>query len=627
MIDLSKIPFPEPIMDTISNVKEFEKTPLAEQFPYTDSYTLLSECARRFGDTTALEFLLQGLPDEPSQTVSYAQLGQQITRTANLLNKLGVGEKDSVSIILPILPQTHFAIWGSQAAGISNPINPMLEAEHIGEIIDAAASKVLICLGHSAHSDIREKALEAASNCKTVTTILEVNVPGLCDPNAAGDNPGTAQILDYDNAIAEMQGDSLDSNRQFSGEQIAAYFHTGGTTGRPKLAQLTHGNMAFLGQLMQVYTAHMEHHTILCGLPLFHIYGCIIQGVAAFAVGYRIILMTPAGFRSPAAMGNFWKLIERFKVKQFSTVPTVLMALADIPVGDADISSLTNINSGAAPLSQPFKLGFEKNHDVAVANGYGMTETTSLISRAPENQPPGSVGMRIPYSQIRIVHLDGTTVTHNCALEESGVVMVKGPQIFAGYKSDSDNAQAWIEDGWFNTGDIGYLDDNDFLYLSGRAKDLIIRSGHNIDPDLIEQPLNAHPDVVTSIAIGLPDPYAGELPMAYVVRAPGSDVSAEQLIAHCRAEMSERAAVPKRIEFVDAMPLTAVGKVYRPTLRQSISEQVVREALQAAGIGATVEGELEKKRGLLIRISVDDKSKIEAVKELVQGYTFISEVS
>ena len=153
-----------------------------------------------------------------------------------------------------------------------------------------------------------------------------------------------------------MHSQALDSARRIDSEQIAAYFHTGGTTGRPKLAQLTHGNMAYLAQLMQVYTAHMEKHTVLCGLPLFHIYGCIIQGVAAFAVGYRIVLMTPSGFRSPIAMSNFWKIIEKFRVKQVSAVPTVLTALADIPVGDSDISSLTNVNSGAAPLSHPFEL-------------------------------------------------------------------------------------------------------------------------------------------------------------------------------------------------------------------------------------------------------------------------------
>lgn len=627
MIDLSQLPTPNPILETISDVEAFEKTPLTEQFPYTDSYNLIMASAKRFSDAPALEFLLQGLPEEPAQTTSFAELGAQVTRTANLLHKLGVQDQDAVSIILPILPQTHFAIWGAQAAGISNPINPMLEAEHIAEIITAANAKVVICLARSEHSDINEKVRAAVSECSGVSTLLEVNIPGLCIPGSAEPAKGNFDILDFDASVAKMDGTVLSSGRKFSSDMKAAYFHTGGTTGRPKLAQLTHGNMAFLGQLMQVYTAHMEHHTVLCGLPLFHIYGCIIQGVAAFAVGYRIVLMTPAGFRSPTAMMNFWKTIERFQVKQFSAVPTVLMALADIPVGDADISRLTNINSGAAPLSLPFELSFEKNFDVAVSNGYGMTETTALISRAPQVQPPGSVGMRLPYSQIRIAHVDGTTVTKDCPLGESGVILVKGPQVFDGYKSNVDNASAWVEDDWFNTGDIGYMDADGFLYLSGRAKDLIIRSGHNIDPELIEEPLNAHSDVVTSIAIGLPDPYAGELPMAYVVQTAGSKVTEQELIDHCASAMSERAAIPKRIEFIDAMPLTAVGKIFRPTLRQKISEKVIRELLSQKTIDATVTSELEKKRGLVLSINVADKSRIDEVRKLVEGYTFISEVN
>ena len=363
---------------------------------------MIKDSSDRFTDRAALEFLLQGLPDEPAQTVSFAELGAQVTRTANLLNQLGVNTDDAVSIILPILPQTHFAIWGAQAAGISNPINPMLKAEHIAEIITAANAKIVICLAQSEHSDINEKVRAAVSECAGVTTLLEVNIPGLCKPEPAPLAKGNFDILDFDSSIAKMDGTLLTSGRKFSGDQKAAYFHTGGTTGRPKLAQLTHSNMAFLGQLMQVYTAHMERHTVLCGLPLFHIYGCIIQGVAAFAVGYRIVLMTPGGFRSPVAMKNFWNHVERFQVKQFSAVPTVLMALADIPVGDADISCLTNINSGAAPLSLPFELSFEKNFGVEVGNGYGMTETTALISRAPLIQPPGSVGMRAPYSEITL---------------------------------------------------------------------------------------------------------------------------------------------------------------------------------------------------------------------------------
>ena len=627
MFKLANTPAPEPIMETLAKVEEFEKTPLEEQFPFTDSYNLITASAARFGDDIALEFIMQGLPDEPTSQVTFTQLSQQITRTANLLTKLGVNADTAVSIIMPILPQTHFATWGSQAAGIANPINPMLEAEHIGEIIAASNSSVVICLGKSQHADIWDKVIAGIKGNKKVTAVIAVNVPGLCEPLAESAPADGYKILDFETAIADQPDDQLTSKRTFSGDQIAAYFHTGGTTGRPKLAQLTHQNMAFLGQLMQVYTAHQGRQSILCGLPLFHIYGCIIQGVAAFAVGYRILLMTPSGFRSPVAMKSFWKHIDRFNITSFATVPTVLMALSDLPVGDSDISTLTNVNSGAAPLSEPFKVNFEKQHQVDVSNGYGMTETTALISRAPANQPPGSVGMRIPYSQIRIVHLDGTAVIKNCELGESGAIMVKGPQVFAGYKADSDNKLAWVEDGWFNTGDLGYLDSDGFLYLSGRAKDLIIRGGHNIDPELIEEPLNAHPDVSISIAIGLPDRYAGELPMAYIVKVADSQISAEELIEHCANTMSERAAIPKRIEFIDAMPLTAVGKIFRPTLRQQITETLVKEVLASSSISAHVASEIEKKRGLVIRINVDDKSTIDATNTLFQNYIFTTEVN
>lgn len=627
MFQLSDMPTPEPIMDTIGNIQDFEATPLAEQFPFTDSYNLIQSSVARFKDDVALEFLLQGLPDEPTTKISFSEFGHKINSTANLLTQLGIGQSDAVSIILPALPQTHFAIWGSQAAGISNPINPMLEAEHIGEIIAAAGARVVICLGKSKHSDIWDKVIAGIKDLPQVKTVLAVNIAGMTEELPAQDPNSTYDILDFNKAVAEMPGGELASKREFSGDQIAAYFHTGGTTGRPKLAQLTHMNMAFIGQLMQVYTAHQNRQTILCGLPLFHIYGCIIQGVAAFAVGYRILLMTPSGFRSIPAMTNFWKHIDRFKITSFATVPTVLMALSDIPVGDADISSLTNVNSGAAPLSQPFKQGFEKKHSVDVSNGYGMTETTALISRAPANQPPSSVGMRIPYSQIRIAHVDGTSITKNCELGESGVILVKGPQVFAGYKTESDNKLAWVEDGWFNTGDLGYMDEEGYLYLSGRAKDLIIRSGHNIDPELIEEPLNSHPDVVVSIAIGMPDAYAGELPMAYVVKTPASSVSASELIQYCTDHISERAAVPKRIEFIDAMPLTAVGKIFRPALRQMIAESIVSDVLASMGVTATISSETEKKRGLVISIALDDKDKISEVNSMLQSYIFTSLVS
>lgn len=616
----SSTPMAEPLIETLASVEAFEKTPQNIRFPHTNTYELMQECGRRFATEPALEFLLTGRRDEIAQTVTFGELACQITRTANLLHSLGVQQSEAVSILLPILPQSHPAIWGSQAAGIANPINPMLDAEHIAEIIEAAQARVVVCLGPSDYSDLWQKVVELIPRVSSVHTLLVVQQPGFT--KAVPDDPQIAglRILDYNSAIASQPADRLLSQRSFAPEQIAAYFHTGGTTAHPKIAQLTHGNMAFLGQLMRVYTAHLPRHTILCGLPLFHIYGVIIQGIAAFSVGYRIVLLTPAGFRSQEGMKNFWHHIARFRVRGFSTVPTVLMALSQIPVGDEDISSLISINSGAAPLSPAFEHSFEKQFNVAVTNGYGMTETTALISRAPSWQPPGSVGMRLPYSQIRVVHLDRGEVMRDCELGESGVILVKGPQVFHGYKNPRDNSGAWIEDGWFNTGDLGYLDGDGYLFLSGRAKDLIIRGGHNIDPAIIEEALQAHRCVASAVAVGQPDAYAGELPAAFVVLRHGTDCSAEELQAYCEEHIKERAAIPRRIEIIPAFPLTAVGKVYKPALRQRIAETTIREVLAAQHIEATVSSCLDKQRGLVISIAVASSAQQVAAEHLLAPF-------
>lgn len=600
-------PTDKPVLDTLSDIEAFEKTPLSSQFPASSSYELIQQSAQRFGEDTALEFLLSGRRDEPTQSISFQTLASNTTRTANLLSSLGIREQDAISILLPILLQSHQIILGAQAAGIANPINPMLEANHIAEIINAAEARIIVCLAPSEHIDLWQKLQQILPLTPGITAVIAVSCKGITSPapdRLTVDSTRSVKVIDYDLAIQDHDSETLDHGRELKAEGLAAYFHTGGTTGKPKLAQLTHGNMAFLGQLMQVFTAHMPRQTVICGLPLFHIYGVIIQGVASFSVGYRIILLTPAGFRSAEAMKNFWHHVDRFKVKSFSAVPTVLTLLSQLPIDGADISSLETINSGAAPLSPSFESSFEQKFKVAVSNGYGMTETTSLISRAPEIQPPGSVGMRLPYSRIRIVELDGTQVRRDCDLNESGVVLVKGPQVFKGYKSAEDNALAWVDGDWFNTGDLGYMDADGFLYLSGRAKDLIIRSGHNIDPELIEEPLNAHPAVATATAIGFPDPYAGELPMAYVVLNPGNECSSDELLQYCETHISERAAIPKRIEIIEAMPLTAVGKIFRPTLRQRITEQVIAKLLSKAGLPAQVSSEIDKQKGMKVSVTV-----------------------
>lgn len=436
----------KPVLDSVADIEAFEQIPLSQQFPASNALELIEQSAALYGDDPALDFLLTGKRDEIPQTLSFRDLASLTRQTANLLTSLGLKGDEAVSILLPMLPQSHPLILGSQVAGLANPINPLLEPGHIAEIIQASEARVIACLAPSPHSDLWQKLLQILPGLPRIHTVLAVHQTGLTDPTASLEIAGSQiTVIDFNTALAKQTADRLVYPRVLTTNTLAACFHTGGTTGKPKIAQLTHGNMAYLGQLARVLNSHIGRQTALCGLPLFHIFGVIILGIGAFSSGNRIVLLTPAGFRNPEVIKNLWHHVARFRANSFAAVPTVLTALAQIPVGEEDISCLIRINSGAAPLSPAFEKRFEEKYNVMVTNGYGMTETTSLITRPPEAQPAGSVGLRLPYSRIRIARLDGTRVVDDCATGETGVVLVKGPQIFAGYKAASDNTSAWIE--------------------------------------------------------------------------------------------------------------------------------------------------------------------------------------
>jgi fatty-acyl-CoA synthase len=276
--------------------------------------------------------------------------------------------------------------------------------------------------------------------------------------------------------------------------------------------------------------------------------------------------------------------------------------------------NLNFLVSGGAPIS-PEILSWMQNMGLNVFEVYGLTESSGLISvNLADDNRLGSVGKVLPDTEMR--------------LAVDGEILTRGDHVCQGYLGDQEATSELIsDDGWLSSGDIGRVDEDGYLWITGRAKDIIIRGGHNIDPETIEEPLNAHPEVSIAIAVGLPDPYTGELPMAYVVTTIDSKISEGELLDYCKQEISERAAIPKRIIFVEAMPLTVIGKVFRPLLRQMISETIISEHLLSESIPATVSSEIEKKRGLVLKIVVNDKGGIETANKLLSGYTFTVEVS
>jgi fatty-acyl-CoA synthase len=219
-----------------------------------------------------------------------------------------------------------------------------------------------------------------------------------------------------------------------------------------------------------------------------------------------------------------------------------------------------------------------------ILEGYGLTEGTLVSSANPlyGERKVGSVGLRIPYQEMK-VFVEDPSGYRQARTDEIGCICVRGPNVFPGYLEEEHNKGVWIEGGWFNTGDLGREDADGYFWLTGRKKELIIRGGHNIDPALIEDPLYRLADVRVAAAVGRPDPHAGEVPVAYVQLQKGSGLTAEKILDHLKKEVGERAAVPKEVVILDEMPLTPVGKIFKPALRWDAIRRVYEQELQSLG--------------------------------------------
>ncbi|NVK16485.1 MAG: AMP-binding protein, partial [Rhodobacteraceae bacterium] len=292
-------------------------------------------------------------------------------------------------------------------------------------------------------------------------------------------------------------------------------------------------------------------------------------------------------------------------------VPTAVSALMQRPV-DADISSVKTAFSGSAPMPMELFKRFESACGVAIVEGYGLTEATCLVSCNPPGgeKKVGSVGIPFPYTDVRIVKQtnDGAL---ECGRDEVGEICVSNPGVYAGntYTEADKNVDLYYQEKYLRTGDLGRIDEDGYLWITGRAKDLIIRGGHNIDPAEIEEALLGHDAVAFAGAIGQPDAHSGELPCAFVELVAGASVSEAELLEYCKVHVHERAAIPKHLTVLDELPKTAVGKVFKPDLRKMAITRVYNGALEQAGVAARVVSVTDdKKRGLVAQVAANGSS-------------------
>jgi long-chain acyl-CoA synthetase len=482
------------------------------------------ENVARFGEYVALHFEGRDIMNVEQQRMA--------ARVANALRRLGVGVGDRVVVLLPNCPEVTQAYGGILRLGaVIVPVVFLLSADEVRHILTDSEAKVVITSG------------ELVS--KVEGWPVHVVLVG-----------GGAGGLAWDELLARESDDCPITPREE--HDLAVILYTAGTTGRPKGVALSHGNLASNARAAASLYELDRHAWALAVLPLSHSYGLTVMN-AGNILGTKAVLLrwfTP---------DRVLETIERFRVQSMAGVPTMYVYLLNYPEAHRfDTSSMRSWGSGAAPLPLEIVEPFEKKFGGRLMEGYGLTEASPVVSahRLSGVRKLGSVGQPIPGVQVAI--LDDADRALRAG--DVGEVCVRGPNVMLGYYRLPDETAKTLRNGWLHTGDVGRLDDDGFLYIVERKKDLIIRGGFNIYPREVEEVLYAHPKVAEAAVIGMRDALMGEDVLAFVALKPGATEDADDIVAFCQARLA-KFKCPKQVKFVTALPKSPIGKILRKELR------------------------------------------------------------
>jgi acyl-CoA synthetase (AMP-forming)/AMP-acid ligase II len=586
-----------PTYDGPGDLAAIEAVPLADRGLPGTTYELLVRAAGLWPNRVALSVLPDGDRWEQPSERTFAELLADVHRYANVFHALGVRRTDGVALLAPNCDELITATLAAELAGIAAPINSGLSGEHIAELLRRSGARVLVAAGPDLAPEVWDHAR---------TLALEAGIEVLFALRPTGAKDAEAELLPIDgvpvvhlSALAAEQPHDRFVGEPPSATDLAAVFHTGGTTGTPKLAAHSHANEVTDAWMIAAIGVLDTDSVVFAALPLFHVNALVVTLLAPLFKGQRVVWAGPLGYRDVQLFANFWKVVERYRVSFMSGVPTIYAVLAECPV-DADISSLRFALVGASPLPKAVREKFESATGVPLLEGYGLTEATCASARSFVDHPVrGSVGQRLPYQQVKTIKVTADGESADLATGEVGVLAIGGPTVFPGYVVDRGpygpvvDGLGKLREGWLDTGDLARVDDEGFVHLVGRAKDLIIRGGHNIDPAVIENALLAHPAVTAAQAVGRPDVHAGEVPAAFVTLAAGANATPEELRAWASDRVPEQAAAPKAVTVLNALPLTSVGKPFKPALRAEAAREAVAEALRHLPTVIRVHGVVE----------------------------------
>jgi fatty-acyl-CoA synthase len=552
----------------------------------------------------AIIHLLSADPQAAPRTLSYAELINAIERAASLFHESSGNGRTSVGIILPMVPEALIAAWAAATAGIASPINPYLEPEHIVSLLNASRATVLVtgCAKHGRGA--WDRIDQIVDRVPTMQRVLVVD----------SDDPS----MDFAAALA-ARPPSLSFSPERQPHSESTYLPTGGTTAAPKLVRMTHRGQLLMAWLIGAHAGSAPDDVIGHAMPNFHVGGANLLTLRSVLYGQTVVTLTTGGFRNADILRGFWDIMRQYRVTSLIATPATAAAILAQADANSTGHEIRIFNCGGSTIPVDVLRGFHGRFGVWLREIWGMSEFHGMVSIHPDiaiEPVVGSVGQAAPWHQIKVIEVDAENrFIRECAPGERGALVASGAALAPGYVDDRFNAGFFVTGmpdnaRWANTGDLGAMDVHGNVWIFGRAKDVIIRGGHNIDPKLIEDVLIRHPAVQIAAAIGQPDAAKGEMPIAYVQLKPGATTSVEELLELCREQVQERAAVPVQILITEQIPLTAVGKVNKPALRADAMLRVARDQAAAViGNVGTFDAAVDES-GVRPRVRIDIRSAI-----------------
>ena len=588
----------------------------------------MTRAAELWPDRTAASVLPDAERWQAPARRTFAELAADVHRAANVLADLGVERGDAVAVVSVNCAELVPLLLAAEAVGIFAPINPALAAEHATELVRLAGARVIVASGPELDPVVWEHAREVArATGADALLALRPTAPEGAAPALAP--LGSTQVAYLAERMAGADATALPGPPPAAAD-VASYLHTGGTTGTPKLAARTHANEVANAWMITSFDLLRPGSTVFAALPLFHTNALLVTVLGPLLKGLHVVWAGPLGYRDRALYGNFWRIVERYRIAAMSGSSHGLRRARAGPGGRghlepraSDGRSRPAAARGArrvrGPHRRPAVRGLRPDRGHVRERGQPPGRAARGNGR-PAAAVPGGARRRDRRGDRRWTFLPAGEV---------GTIVLRGPNVFAGYLVRGESgtelrADGKIRDGWLDTGDLGAVDDDGFIALAGRAKDLIIRGGHNIDPATIEDALLEHPAVEAAAAVGRPDVHAGEVPVAFVVLAEGAGVPVAELAAWAADRVPERAAAPRHVEIVDEIPHTAVGKPFKPELRRRAAEQAAKDALAGTAVhdrlqARLVDGTVE----ILVPRSADDDAVRAALSAYAWSWRFV----